>query len=81
MSRVITRFSAGLVQAYDFSIGVAVTSDVDPAVAFPITEGANLKPDSCAVAPDLSCALAARVIGAAERLQPLPACRARRSAL
>jgi hypothetical protein len=90
---MITRFSAGLVQAYDFSTGAAVTSDVVPTVAFPITDAANLKPDSCAVAPDLSRAVyatpnrvncidrdgstlwqldfPARVIGAAERLQPL----------
>ena len=54
MTRMITRFSAGLVQAYDFSTGAAVTSDVVPTVAFPITDAANLKPDSCAVAPDLS---------------------------
>jgi hypothetical protein len=60
MSRVITRFSAGLVQAYDFSTGAAVTSDVVPTVAFPITDWANMKrglgagPDGWDVAPDLS---------------------------
>ncbi|GAA3392745.1 hypothetical protein [Cryptosporangium minutisporangium] len=54
MARVITRFSAGLVQAYDFSTGAAVASDVVPTVVFPVTDEASLKPDSCAVAPDLS---------------------------
>ncbi|WP_238012135.1 hypothetical protein KZZ52_14195 [Dactylosporangium sp. AC04546] len=54
MSRVITRFSTGLVQAYDFSTGAAMASDVVPTVAFPVTDAVTLKPDSCAVAPDLS---------------------------
>ncbi|MET8146851.1 hypothetical protein ACIBSW_14285 [Actinoplanes sp. NPDC049668] len=51
---MIARFSAGLVQAYDFSTDAAMASDVAPAVAFPVAGAANLKPDSCAVAPDLS---------------------------
>ncbi|MEV6816486.1 hypothetical protein [Micromonospora sp. NPDC051296] len=56
MSRVITRFSAGLVQAYDFSTGPVAASDVVPTVVFPVGAAA-LEPDSCAVAPDLSRAL------------------------
>jgi len=56
MSRVITRFSAGLVQAYDFSTGPVTASNVLPTAVFPIG-AADLTPDSCAVAPDLSRAL------------------------
>jgi hypothetical protein len=56
MSRVITRFSAGTVCAYDLSTGPVTPSDVVPTVAFPVRV-ASLEPDSCAVAPDLSRAL------------------------
>jgi hypothetical protein len=52
---VITRFSAGLVQAYDFSTGTAMASDLVPtAVTFPVTDATTPKPDGCAAAPDLS---------------------------
>ncbi|KXK59094.1 hypothetical protein AWW66_26175 [Micromonospora rosaria] len=51
---MVTRFAAGLVQAYDFSAGAVRASDVVPTVTFPVPGVADVTPDSCAVAPDLS---------------------------